>query len=429
MRVLVLGGGGREHAIVRALRRSPQAPELFCAPGNAGIGREAQVLQVDLLDGQAVAELAQREQIDLTVIGPEAPLVAGVVDALAERSLRAFGPTRAAAQLEGSKSFAKDVMAAAGVSGARYRTASSFEQATEAVAELWRQPRGTGSQHPGGVVVKADGLAAGKGVTVAGDREQAQRALAAIFKEGRFGSDCPAVIEERLSGRELSVLCLCDGKSALPLPPARDFKRLHDGDRGPNTGGMGAYSPVAEVGDALLAEIVGGVHEPVLRELSRRGAPFQGVLYAGLMLTDEGPRVLEFNVRFGDPETQVILPRLRSDLLDLLLGASAPGGLEGRHIEVRPEAAVTVVLASPGYPEAARSGGEVHGLERVPPAVEVYHAGTREQGGRILTAGGRVLCVTALGGSVREARRSAYAAARSVDFEGMQMRSDIAAEV
>jgi phosphoribosylamine--glycine ligase len=428
VRVLVLGGGGREHAIVRALRRCAQAPELFCAPGNAGIGRDAQLVAVDLLDPHAVAQLAERLAVDLVVVGPEAPLVAGVVDALAERSLRAFGPGREAARLEGSKSFAKEVMAAAGVPTARSRSVSSLEEGIEALGELWRDRGDHGPGEEGGVVVKADGLAAGKGVTVASERSAAQRALAEIFAAGSSEGRPRALVEERLCGRELSVLCICDGEHALALPPARDFKRIYDGDRGPNTGGMGAYSPVAEVDEALVEQIVKSVHEPVLRELAGRGMPFHGVLYAGLMLTGDGPRVLEFNVRFGDPETQAILPRLRSELLDLLIGACTLGGLAGKRIEVAAQAAVTIVLASPGYPESARIGAEIHGLDELPEGVDLIHAGTSEERGRILTAGGRVLCVTALGGSVREARASAYAAAQLIDFEGMQMRSDIAAE-
>ncbi|MGH2969947.1 MAG: phosphoribosylamine--glycine ligase, partial [Solirubrobacteraceae bacterium] len=277
------------------------------------------------------------------------------------------------------------------------------------------------------VVIKADGLAAGKGVVIAADAGEARAALEAMLVERRFGEH-PVLVEEFLEGDELSVLALCDGRTALPLAPARDFKRSGEGDSGPNTGGMGAYSPVAEIDDAFVERVRAEVHQPVLAELARRGAPFHGVLYAGLMLTADGPKVLEYNVRFGDPETQAVLPRLRSDLLDLLLRCTRPGGLDGARLEWDARAAVTVVLASRGYPASSSSGDVIAGLERVPGGVEVTHAGTAERGGAIVTAGGRVLNLTALGDGVAAARAAAYAAADVIAFDGLQLRRDIASE-
>jgi phosphoribosylamine---glycine ligase len=303
-------------------------------------------------------------------------------------------------------------MEAAGVPTAAHRAAPTVEEGLAAI-----------EGYP--VVVKADGLAAGKGVVIAADEAEARAALTAMLEERRFG-DQPVFVEELLRGDELSVLALCDGERALPLAPARDFKRIGDGDTGPNTGGMGAFSPVGEIGPERLAQIAATVHQPVLDELRDRGTPFQGVLYAGLMLTDDGTRVLEFNVRFGDPETQVVLPRLRSDLLDLLLRATRSGGLEGVALEWDERAAVTVVLASAGYPESSSSGDVIRGLDRVPPGVEVLHAGTAEADGAIVTAGGRVLNVTAMGADVAAARDAAYAAADMIEFDGRQLRRDIA---
>jgi phosphoribosylamine---glycine ligase len=412
MRVLVVGSGGREHALVRSLARSPQRPELLCAPGNAGIRAEAEPLDADPGDPDALAGAAVDAGVDLVVVGPEAPLVAGAVDALRAASVRCFGPVREAALLEGSKLFAKEVMEAAGVPTGGHGVARTV---AEGLAAIDRYP----------AVIKADGLAAGKGVVVAADEAEARAALTAMLEERRFG-DHPVLVEEMLVGDELSVLAVCDGERALPLAPARDFKRIGDGDTGPNTGGMGAFSPVAEIGPDLLDEIVATVHQPVLDELRDRGTPFQGVLYAGLMLTAEGPRVLEFNVRFGDPETQVVLPRLRSDLLDLLSRATLPGGLAGARLEWDERAAVTVVLASAGYPESSSSGDVIRGLDRVPPEVEVTHAGTAEVGGELVTAGGRVLNVTALGADVAAARDAAYAAADMIEFDGRRLRRDIA---
>ncbi len=415
--VLVVGSGGREHALVRALRRSPELGRLFCAPGNAGIAREAELVPLAVGDLEGLVAFAERESIDLTVVGPEMPLVAGLADLMRARGLAVFGPGADAARMEGSKTFAKGVMAAAGVPTAGVATFTDFEAAAAHVRSVG-----------GATVVKADGLAAGKGVTVAHTFDEAEAALRDCFVAGRFGEAGRTVlVEECLVGEELSLLALVSGESILPLAPAQDYKRIFDGDQGPNTGGMGSYSPVPSVTPELYAEVVETVIRPTVAELRRRGIDFRGVLYAGIMLTAAGPKVLEFNCRFGDPETQALLPRLRSDLLDLLWRAARGEALPAQ-AEWRKGPCVGVVVASKGYPASSSNGDVIEGADAADalPGVDVFHAGTARQDGRLLTAGGRVLTVTARGDSFADARRLVYEAVARIDFPGKQFRTDIA---
>ena len=419
MKVLVVGGGGREHALCWALERSESVDSVVCAPGNPGIAEVATLRDVAIEDPQAVADLARAESVDLVVIGPEAPLVAGAADALAAAGIPVFGPTAAAARIEGSKTFAKDVMAAAAVPTAGHWSGTDPERARAAL-DRFSPP----------YVIKADGLAAGKGVRICTERSDAESAIDDALVRRVFGAAGSAiVIEEFLSGPEVSLFGLCDGTRVVPLVPAQDFKRALDGDLGPNTGGMGAYSPVPAFGDDLVAMVTEKVLQPTVDELARRGSPFVGVLYAGLVLTDDGPRVLEFNARFGDPETQVVLPRLRSDLGELLAACAAGRLAQAPPLSWDQRACVTVVLASGGYPGAYRSGLEIDGLERAgrTGSAIVFHAGTRTQDGRVVTAGGRVVAVSGIGDSLADARAAAYEAADCINFENAHRRSDIAA--
>jgi phosphoribosylamine--glycine ligase len=417
-RILIVGGGGREHALAWKLAAEPGVNEVVVAPGSDAIAREPRIVRaagVDPLDPTAVVALARERAVELVVIGPEAPLAAGVADALIDARIPVFGPSAAAARIESSKTFCRDVAMAAGVPTATGRAfAEDRAAATTYAADL---------AAGGGVVVKKDGLAAGKGVTVCSTVGEAEAAIAA--------TDGPLVIEELLRGREASVIAICDGRTAIALPAARDHKRLADGDRGPNTGGMGAYSPVPDLPDSIAADIVDRFHRPVLAELARRGTPFRGALYAGLMLTDDGPRLLEFNARFGDPETQVILPRVATPLAPLLL-AAARGTLDpAATIPVLPGATVGIVLASAGYPGEVEPGARITALDadgRLPdaPDVLVFHSGSfHEQGSTFIPTGGRVLAVVGRGRDLAAARAAAETAADRIAWPGSQRRHDI----
>jgi phosphoribosylamine--glycine ligase len=418
MRVLVVGGGGREHALVWRLAPNPTIDRLFAAPGNPGIAREAACVAVGADDVPGILDLVEREHIDLTVVGPEGPLVAGLADELAARGRLVFGPSRDAARIEGSKAWAKALCERHGIPAARSRTATSLDEGIRAL-EQFEPP----------YVVKADGLAAGKGVVIADGRDDAVLALEDALERRAFGeAGATVLVEEFLTGREVSAFALSDGRDLLPIALAQDFKRVHDGDAGPNTGGMGAYSPVPFVDEAAAARIVDEILVPTVRAMEAEGTPYRGVLYAGLMITEEGPKVLEYNARFGDPETQVLLPRLGSDLAELCL-ACAEGNLSLYRANVAPEACVTVVLASGGYPAAHETGFEISGLEDAESVdgVHVFHSGTAERQGRVVSAGGRVLSVSALGDDLAEARTRVYEACSHISFEGMQYRRDIAA--
>ncbi|MEP7223470.1 MAG: phosphoribosylamine--glycine ligase [Actinomycetota bacterium] len=398
MRVLLVGSGGREHALAWKLAQSPTLTELHAAPGNPGIAQLADCHPIRAEDAEGLLGLARSLDIELVVVGPEVPLVIGLADVLRRFGIAVFGPGKRAAAIEGSKTFAKEVMAAAGVP-------------TAAQLAIARPP----------CVVKADGLAAGKGVHVCRSQEELDAALRAMSSLGD-----KVVVEELLEGPEISLFAICDGREALPLLSAQDFKRAHDGDAGPNTGGMGAYAPVPGVGASEVDELVSSVHRPVLAELERQGAPFVGLLYAGLMLTADGPRVLEFNCRFGDPETQAVLPLLDGDLLEVLAGASS-GELSGVAIGTRSASAVTVVLAAEGYPAERDRGTRIAGVDEAEAAgALVFQAGTALQGDRLVTNGGRILGVTGLGETIAAARDVAYAGVSRIEFAGMRHRSDIA---
>ncbi|WP_328845394.1 phosphoribosylamine--glycine ligase [Streptomyces sp. NBC_00258] len=413
MKVLVIGGGAREHALCRSLSLDPDVTALHCAPGNAGIAEVAELHQVDALDGKAVAALATELGAELVVVGPEAPLVAGVADAVREAGIPVFGPSKEAAELEGSKAFAKDVMAGAGVPTARSYVCTNPDEVDEAL-DAFGAP----------YVVKDDGLAAGKGVVVTADLDKAREHANACER---------VVIEEFLDGPEVSLFAITDGVTVVPLQPAQDFKRALDDDEGPNTGGMGAYSPLPWADPKLVEEVVQTVLQPTVDEMRRRGTPFSGLLYAGLAITSRGVRVIEFNARFGDPETQVVLARLKTPLSGILLAAADGTLADLEPLRWSDHAAVTVVIASHNYPDTPRTGDPIEGLDAVAaqdaPHAYVLHAGTRRDGDAVVSAGGRVLSVTASGKDLTQARARAYEAVNRIHLDGSQHRTDIAAKV
>jgi phosphoribosylamine--glycine ligase len=418
MRILVVGGGGREHALCWKLASSPLCEALYCAPGNAGIAQDATCVPVAANDLDGIVALAKKERIDFVVVGPEDPLCLGMVDRLEAAGIRAFGPSKAAAELEGSKGFMKDLVRSAGIPTAAYQR---FTDAEAARAYVRRQ----GAP----IVVKADGLAAGKGVVVATTVEQAIEAIDEILGRRRYGdAGAELVIEEFLDGEEASLFALCDGKTALLMGVAQDHKRVFDGDKGPNTGGMGAYAPAPILDDAGARRAMKDFIEPTLKAMAAAGRPFTGILYAGLMVGKGGPKLLEYNVRFGDPETQVLMMRLRSDLLPALI-AARDGELDQVDLRWHAETAITVVVAARGYPEAPEKGSEIRNLDAAgkEQGVVIFHAGTKPVDGRIIANGGRVLCVSAIGSDLKQARERAYRACAAIDWPEGFYRRDIAA--
>jgi phosphoribosylamine--glycine ligase len=415
MNILLLGSGGREHALAWKMAASPLTDRLYCAPGNAGIAREAECVALDLADHGAVIAFCRSHRIDLVVVGPEAPLCAGIVDDLEAAGIKAFGPTRAAARLEGSKGFTKDLCRANGIPTAAYERFRAPDP-----AKTYLRARGAP------IVVKADGLAAGKGVVVAQTVAEAEAAVDMMFGGGLGEAGGEVVIEEFLAGEEASFFALCDGKIAIPLTTAQDHKRAFDGDQGPNTGGMGAYSPAPNIDDAMSARVMAEIITPTLRAMQAMGAPYKGVLYAGLMITAEGPKLIEYNARFGDPETQVLMLRLMSDLVPALL-ASRDGQLKSFDLRWYPDPALTVVMAAKGYPGDYARGSVIEGLDDAAKVegVEIFHAGTKADGNRILANGGRVLDVLAIGKTVREAQARAYEAISRIRWPEGFYRHDI----
>lgn len=415
LKVLLIGSGGREHALAWKLSQSPKVAQIYCAPGNAGIAQVARCIPLKADDIPSLVKWAVDAEIDLAVIGPELPLTLGLVDAFEKEGIMAFGPTAKAARLEGSKAFAKELMQKYGVPTARYGVFTDVETARNFAREI-----------TGPWVVKADGLAAGKGVLICHSLAETDAAIEQVMVDKSFGSAGEKlVIEEFLVGEELSLMAFCDGKTVVPMASAQDHKRVFSGDRGPNTGGMGAYSPAPLATAELVKEVEEKILVPVVKAMEKEGRLFKGVLYAGLMITEKGPQVLEFNARFGDPETQVVLPRLDTDLVDIILAVTA-GTLDKIQIKWKPEACVSVVMASAGYPGDYEKGYPISGLADVPQGVLVFHSGTDFQGDNIVTAGGRVLAVTALGDSIRQAVANAYAGVEKIKFKGAHYRDDIA---
>jgi phosphoribosylamine--glycine ligase len=415
MNILLLGSGGREHALAWKMAASPLADRLYCAPGNAGIAREAECVTLDLADHEAVIAFCRAKAIEFVVVGPEAPLCAGIVDDLEAAGIKAFGPTRGAARLEGSKGFTKDLCRANGIPTAAYER---FTAAAAAKAYL--------RTHGAPIVVKADGLAAGKGVVVAQNLAEAEAAVDMMFGGSLGDAGTEVVIEEFLDGEEASFFALCDGETAIPFTTAQDHKRAFDGDEGPNTGGMGAYSPAPNVDAAMSARVMDEIVLPTLRAMKAMGSPYKGVLYAGLMITREGPELIEYNIRFGDPECQVLMLRLMSDLIPALL-ASCDGMLKSFDLRWYADPALTVVMAAKGYPGNYARGSVIEGLDEAAKVegVEIFHAGTKADGGKILANGGRVLNVSALGKTVREAQTRAYEAIAGIRWPGGFYRHDI----
>jgi len=412
MKVLLIGSGGREHALAWKLAASPLLTQLYAAPGNPGIAQEAEIVDLKVGDHAAVAAFCKANQIDLVVVGPEAPLVAGLADDLDAAGIKVFGPKQAAAQLEGSKSFTKQLCAAHNIPTARFAEFRDRDLAIEHLTKVGVP-----------IVVKADGLHAGKGVIVAMTAEEALRAVDQVFA---MGPDAPVVIEEFLEGEEASFFCLVDGETVAPLASAQDHKRVFDGDQGPNTGGMGAYSPTPVMTPELEARALEEIVKPTARALAAAGTPYRGVLYAGLILTKDGPKLIEYNVRFGDPECQVLMPRLKDDLLTLML-ATCDGTLGQMSVRWHDEHAITVVLATKGYPSTYESGSEIRGLERAAEVdgVTIFHAGTKRADGKLVASGGRVLNVTATGKSLKEAQARAYQAVDLIDWPQGFCRRDI----
>lgn len=420
MDILVIGAGGREHAICWSLAKSPKADKIYCAPGNAGIGQIAELVPIQVNEFEKLAAFAEEKRVGLVVVGPDDPLAEGIVDVFEAKNIPVFGPRKNAAHIEGSKTFMKDLLKKYNIPTAAYEKFDNYEQALQ-----YLQSR------PVPIVIKADGLAAGKGVTVAFTREEAETALKNIMIDKVFGeSGSQVVIEEFLEGQEMSILSFVDGETVRPMVAAQDHKQVYDGDKGPNTGGMGTYSPLPHIADSIIEEAIETIIKPTAKAMVAEGRPFRGVLFAGLMITPDGkPKTIEFNARFGDPETQVVLPRLKSDLLEIFL-AAVNGTLDQVDIEWSEEAAVCVVLASGGYPASYPKGLPIQGLEEAQAAgALVFHAGTsKNEAGEWVTNGGRVLGVVGLGQSIAEARDKAYEAANLITFEGKHQRSDIAAK-
>lgn len=417
MKVMIIGGGGREHALAWKVAQSPQVERLYAAPGNVGMAQIAKCIGISPSDPHKLANFAEEKDVDLTLVGPELPLSLGIVDLFEKRGLKIFGPSRRAARIEWSKGFAKEFMKRWTIPTAPFRLFTDPEEAIDYLR---------GKQFP--QVVKADGLAAGKGSIVAKSFEKALTAVKAIMVERIFGrSGERVVIEDYLRGEEATILAFSDGRSFILLPPSKDYKRIYDGDRGPNTGGMGSYSPAQSVDERLMKEIKKEILEPTIRGLSKEGVKYQGILYVGLMLTQEGPQVMEYNCRFGDPETQALFPLLKTDLVEIMEWVIRER-LEGKEIEWEKGASVCVVLASQGYPGRYEKGMVITGTEGIEGDVLLFHAGTARRGGNLVTNGGRVLGVTAKGETLKEARENAYRGVEKIGFPGMQFRKDIALE-